>query len=125
MHNLSRDDGDLSGIEPFLISSPKSDHPDSNRQLNLHIVPKTPGRHQGAPADIPDLEVVPPLHGSQHPAGSCTYRRQFELSGRSARQSDKAGSNRVGSHLSRFQSHDSEMGGARYRLVQQAAARLR
>ena len=38
-HKLSR--------EPLLISPLRSDHPDSNRQLDLHIVPKTPGRHQG------------------------------------------------------------------------------
>ena len=59
---LSRGDG----IEPLLIS--RSAHPDSNRQLDLCIVPKTPGRHQGAPAALPDLEVFPSLHGSQHPS---------------------------------------------------------
>ena len=67
-HKLSRDDGNLSGIEPLLISPPRSDHPDLNRKLDLRIVPKMPGRHQGAQADLPDLEVVPSLHGSQHPA---------------------------------------------------------
>ena len=70
----------------------RSDHPDSNRQLNLCIVPKTPGRHQGAPSDLPDLGVVPSLHGSQHPAGSSTSSRQIEHSGRSAQQSDQASS---------------------------------
>ena len=48
----------------------RSDHPDSNRQLNLRIIPKTPGRHQAAPADLSHMEVVPSLHGSQHPVGS-------------------------------------------------------
>ena len=48
-HKLSRDDGNLSGIEPLLISPLRSDHPDSNRQLDLCFVPKPPGRHQGAP----------------------------------------------------------------------------
>ena len=89
-HKLSRDDGNLSGIEPLLISPMSSDHPDSNRQLDLHIVPKTPGRHQGALADLPDLEVVPSLHGSQHPAGSGTSSRHVEHSGGSAQQSDQA-----------------------------------
>ena len=110
-HKLSGDDGNFSGIEPLLISPPKLDHPDSNRQLDLHIVPKMPGRHQGALADLPDLEVVPSLHGLQHPAGSNTSSRQVEHSGGSAHQSDQASSNRVGSQLSRFQSHHSKMGG--------------
>ena len=65
-HKLSSDDGNIPGIEPLLIS--RLAHPDSNRQLDLRIVPKTPGRHQGAPAALPDLEVVPSLHGSQHPS---------------------------------------------------------
>ena len=65
-HKLFRDDGNISGIEPLLIS--RSAHPDSNRQLDLRIVPKMPGRHQGAPAALPDLEVFPSLHGSQHPS---------------------------------------------------------
>ena len=52
-HKLSRDDGDLSGIEPLLILPLRSDHPDSNRQLDLCIVPKTPGRRQSAPVDLP------------------------------------------------------------------------
>ena len=116
-HKLSRDDGNLSGIEPLIISPPRSDHPDSNRQLDLRIVPKMPGRHQGAPADLPNLAVVPSLHGPQHPAGSGISSGQVELSGGSAQQSDEASSNRVGSQLSRFQSHHSKMGGARNRLV--------
>ena len=32
---LSGDDGNISGIEPLLISPPRSDHLDSNRQLDL------------------------------------------------------------------------------------------
>ena len=120
-HKLSRDHGDLSGIEPLLISPLRSDHPDSNRQLNL----KMPGRHQSAPVDLPHLEVVPSLHGSQHPAGSGTSSRQVELSGGSAQQS----SNRVASQLSRFQSHHLKMGGARnnrrvHHQTEQAAAHL-
>ena len=128
-HNLSRDDGDLSGIEPLLISPPRANHPDSNRQLDLRIVPKTPGRHQGAPSDLLHLEVVSSLDGSQHPVGGGTPGRQVELSGGSAQQSDQASRNRVGSQVSRFQSHHSKMGGARNKLVhhqaQQTAARLR
>ena len=120
-HKLSRDDGNLSCIEPVLISPLRSDHPDSNRQLDLRIVPKTPGRHQSAPADLPDLEFAPSLYGLQHPAGSSTPSRQFEHSGGSAQQSDQASSNRVGSQLSRFQSHHSKMGGARNRLVRHQA----
>ena len=83
-HKICRDDGDLSGIEPLLLSPQRSDHPDSNRQLDLRIVPKMPRRHQGAPVDLPHLEVVPSLHGSQHPAGSGTSSRQVKLSGGSA-----------------------------------------
>ena len=109
-HKLSRDDGNLSDIEPFLILPLRSDHPDSNRQLDLRIIPKTPGRHQGAPADLPDLEVVLSLPGLQHPASSGTPSRQVEHSGRSDQQSDQASSNRVGSQLSRFQSRHSKWG---------------
>ena len=99
---LSRDDGDLSGIEPLLISPLRSDHSDSNRQLDLRIIPKMPGRHQTAPADLPDLEVVPSLHGSQHPVGSGKSSRLVELSGGSAQQSDQANSYMVGSQLPHF-----------------------
>ena len=92
-HELSRDDGNLLGIEPLPISSPMSDHPDSNRQLDLRIIPKTPGRHQGAPDELTHLDVVPSVHGLQHPAGIGTPSRQVEHSGRSAQQSDQASSN--------------------------------
>ena len=86
-------------------------------------------KHQGAPVNLPHLEVVPSLHESQHPVGSGTSSRQVELFGGSAQQRDQASSNRVGSQLSRFQSHHSKMGGTRNRLVhhqtEQAAAHLR
>ena len=41
----------------ILFDSPPN-HPDSDRQLDLHTLPKTPGRHQGPPADIPHLDKI-------------------------------------------------------------------
>ena len=84
-HKLSRDDGDLSGIKPLLILPPRSEHPDANRQLDLPIVPKMPGMHQGAPADLPHLEFVPSLHRSQHPVGGGTPSRQVDQLSRATR----------------------------------------
>ena len=71
---LSQDYGNISGIEPLLDLPPGSNHPDSDRQLDLRIVPKMPRRHQGALADLHNLKVVPSVHGSQHPSGSGTSR---------------------------------------------------
>ena len=106
-HKLS--DGNISGIEPLLISHLRSDPPDSNRQLDLKC--------QGG-TKVPRLTYLTwkSLHGSRHQSGSGTSSRQVEHSGGLVQQSDQASSNRVGSQLSRFQSHHSKMGGARIHL---------
>ena len=83
----TQDVGNISGIELLLDSPPQSNHPDSDRQLDLCIILKTPGWHQRFPADLPDLEVVSSVHGSQLRSGSGTSGRQAEHSGRSAQHS--------------------------------------
>ena len=40
-HKPSRDGGHLSGIEPLLDTPLRLDHPDSERQLDLRILPQS------------------------------------------------------------------------------------